>query len=144
MKKIFIAIGSIFLMYGCSPSGIRGEILNYCKDKEGCIVKLKDVTKFKWTKMFVFRNAPIEIIEKAIGTDYPYYVEFATTFIFLDEGRIVYHEDNKANIEKVDKGDLVFKFSGATYYRSYTPDEATFKLIKVDDGDGVYYTLQKQ
>lgn len=148
LKVVFYTFYFFAFLNSCNNNkakGLKGQILNYCSGKKDCLIEIKSVTKFEWTEMFVFRNnATNEDIQKAIDTNYPYYKEFTDRIIFLKGKEIVYHEDNKTNIERIDKGDLIFNFSDTLKYANYRPNEAVFKLNNVEGSSGIYYEMIKQ
>lgn len=121
---------------------LKSLILKSCPEKKACIVDVKRLTKFGWTKMFFFRHyATIDDIHEALGMDYPYYKEFADQIVFLNGAHIVYHESHDVNIERIGKGILMFTFDDSLKFMSYTPDAAKFVLKTVEGENGEYYEM---
>jgi len=87
------------LFTGCKNS-LKEDIINNiddnCKANSGCIVRIKDVTKFNWNKLFVFGAwTSSDSIKSKInlpysGEDVP---DDYVRLIFIDNNKICYEED---------------------------------------------------
>ena len=147
MKRLYILSLTLFLVLGCSRSGLIerriGERVDSCKPDTSCIVKIKELTSFQWDKMFVFSHgASPEYIEKALGTPLPEYVEFQRRIVFLKDGAIVHREDEPTDIEGTVDGEV--RFAGLNTepsYLSFTPDTAAFSAAKGESSKKVVYLL---
>ncbi|WP_184551096.1 hypothetical protein [Mucilaginibacter sp. FT3.2] len=106
------------------------------------MLEITQLVKFKWDRMYVF-NAPVslEVINQALGVQYPHYVEFTRPIIFMNGSEIVHYENNKSNIEGFTTGQIVFDYPDSLKYQVYTPQKSTFKVIRKKFTDGVYYKL---
>jgi hypothetical protein len=108
-----------------------------------CIVLMKDETSFEWDKLYVF-NLPLpqEEVDKVIGMSYSYYEEFTRPMIFVKDGNIVYHENNRTNIEGIVDNQVIFGgILDTTRYRTFSIDEAVFRARKKKSGSKNYYEL---
>lgn len=92
--------------------------------------------------MYVFDNAASpEVINEAIGMDYPYYEEFSKTMIFLKGGKIVHYENHKDEIETATDGSVIFDYPDSLQYQVHTPAQAKFKFRVKKFSGGSFYEL---
>ena len=121
------------------------EIVNkQCNDNSNCIVAIKKLTKFKWDKMYAFNYpVPLEVINKAINKNYPYYREFTRPLIFLEGDKIVYYENNPSDVENLVDKQVVFDFADTLKYQVYNYDKSDFKVEKKEFEKGSYYELHQ-
>lgn len=137
-------------MLNCSRSGLIeqriGEKIDSCKPDAPCIVKIEDLTDFKWDEMHVFSyGSTLDDIQRTLKTDFPYYVEFKRRIIFLKDGKIVHWENEPTNIEGMINGEVVFiGMENEPFQLSFTPDSAVFTAVKYyPTSAGVAYSLKQ-
>jgi hypothetical protein len=95
--------------------------------------------------MYVFEFwAELLVIEEALGTSFPDFVQFKRRIVFLKGGRIVHREDQPTNIEKHTDGEVHFKLPDGDVYKAYTPDTAVFGAEKKPCEGGSYYELKQR
>jgi hypothetical protein len=142
MNRYFFVL--ILLLTGCGSNSLEDKIaLKASSCTEPCLISLAELTNFKWDKMYASDlPSTLEEINRVIGTEYPYYEEFTRPIIFLNEGKIIYHENNPSNIEGVIDGQVIFgNATDTTKFRVFTVDKAVFKVRKRKSNNKSYYEL---
>jgi len=91
--------------------------------------------------MYVFDyRATKDQINQALGTPFPNYKELTRRIVFLKDSKIVYSEDDPANIEAPINREVIFDIPNTEVYESYMPD-TVFRVEKKEFENGVYYSL---
>ena len=105
-------------------------------------LKITERTDFQWDKMNVFNNptAPDEV-SQAIELNYPYYVEFTRTIVFLNKNKIVHYENHHSKAEGPTDGEVLFDYPDSLKYQVYKPGQSTFKVKQKISKDISYYVL---
>lgn len=150
MKRLIAyLLGSVFLLSCNSGRGkietAIAESVEKCNNGN-CIVTLKSITHFDWDRVYFF-EVPIsrEFINSSIGLNYIYYEEFTRPIIFIRNGKIVYHENNKSSIESIlEKQIVIGDISDTSKYKTYTPADAVFKGEVKKENNTKYYELTPQ
>jgi len=143
--KKWTGLAVLLLMSGCATNNVQKKIADKVNDcnSSTCMITITQLTDFHWEKMIVFNYVvSLDEINKAIGTDYPYWEEYTRPIIFLYKKKIVHYENNRANLEHIIDGQVVFDYPDSLKYKVYTPRNSVFKAKKVTMQDGVYYELQ--
>jgi hypothetical protein len=137
---------TISFIVGCTKSNsiedkIKDNVEKDCKNAN-CAIIITNLTDFQWDKMYVFNNptAPDEI-DQAIGLNYPYYVEFTRTIVFLNKNKIVHYENHHSKAEGPTDGEVLFKYPDSLKYQVYKPGQSTFKVKQKTSKDISYYVL---
>ena len=87
-------------------------------------------------------GASLEVIEKALGTRFPGYVELTRRIVFLKDGKIVHREDEPTEVERSANGEVSFAESyPEPSHWLFTPDTAVFRAEKKEFEGGVHYAL---
>ncbi len=146
--KYLILCFLITICSGCSNNSLEAKIENHikkaCNEKDVCIINIKDITDFEWQKMYVFKEGTtLEAINEALGFEYPYFEDIARRTVFVSENRITYHEDIFPNPESAQDGQVIYEMPDTVQYTIFEPDDAVFKVNKVEFVQGVYYVLLK-
>lgn len=96
MKLSFIPISLLFLFSACHENmedNISKYIDSQC-EKEPCIIKMNNLTSFKWDKMYVFDcYVPEVVIRSTIKDSLPYLDPLTNKYIFLLRNKIVHIEE---------------------------------------------------
>jgi hypothetical protein len=112
LKFAFSLIILFNLLTGCQSSfesKIQQKIISDSKTHYKVIFPLKDLTNFDWDKFYAFdSNCDQKVINKALGFEYPYYKESSKTLVFIQNGKIVHHEENP--VTKNGSKDVVVSF----------------------------------
>lgn len=146
MKKLKLLIAVILLtscgrQKGKIESALAKEI-EQC-NTASCTIKLAKITEFKWDKVYFF-EMPVskEYINKSIGTEYTNFVEFTRPIIFLNNGKMVYSENNEASIERLlDEQIVIGDIIDTNKVRMFTPKNAIFKSLVKENNNLKYYEL---
>lgn len=151
MNKVFsIAFISFVFQFGCGTGKskseieikIEKEICSKCKFNKDCSIDISSITPFKWDRIFVFKEtATLDEIQSAIDADYPYFTDIARRLLFLNAGKIVYHEEIFPNVESIIDGQVIFDMPDSVNYASFFPQKFTVKKLNFDKG--VYYVLSQ-
>jgi hypothetical protein len=150
MKRFCILTLALTLMQGCIRSGLIErrivERVNDCVPNASCIIRVADLTDFRWDQMHVYTlGARPDEIEKALGTPLPNYVEFQRRIVFLKDGKIVHREDEPTDIERPVDGEVNFAESyPEPAHWSFTPETAVFSAEKKKFDGGAYYVLKQE
>jgi hypothetical protein len=146
MRIIFLLI-TTSLIIGCKSQNLENtiveKIIENCK-KDSCSINIKEITKFDWDKMYIFKfnNTKTEI-ENILKIKVPKYSEFTKKTIFTLSGNIVYYEEGNLNVEGINDNEIVFIMPDSVKYACFSADSAKFyvntKKIKL----GQYYELSK-
>lgn len=154
MRKYLYLIFCFFFFFSCSnykksefEKGVELKYNKTCIDSSVCIVNIKEITNFKWDKMFVFKTtASLEIINEALGFDYPYFEDVAERIVFVKDNKIIYHDDYYPTFDDNVYTSLVFEIGSGLPYKSFNTDRAIFEIKKKEiENKQVYYVLsQKQ
>lgn len=145
--KISCLVLLITLITSCTQNNdierkIKQQIKD-CKD-DSCRVSIRQLTNFKWDKMYVFNNptAPGDI-DQVIGLRYPYYVEFTRTIVFLDKDKIVHYENHHSKAEGPTDGEVLFGYPDSLKFQVYKPDQSIFRAKRKTFKDGTYFILDQ-
>jgi len=137
----------VIMITGCTSNDMEGRIkksAKLCDGSNNCTVTISSLTDFKWDKMYVFDNATApEIIDSAIGMEYPYYEEFSRTMIFLNKGKIVHHESHPDEIETATDGAVIFDYPDSLNHQVYTINRDKFSIQIIAFKEGSYYLLKQ-
>jgi len=147
MNHFYFFIFLFIILISCNTNTFDNKIINKientCKENS-CLVKIKDLTNFDWENMYVFKyNATFEEISKAIGIAPPHYKEFTRKIIFTLNEKIVYFEEEKANIEGLIDNEVVFDIPDSVNFKKYTLQNAIFKTYKKEYKNGNYYEMKQ-
>jgi hypothetical protein len=99
------------------------------------------VTNFKWDKVYIFYvGASLENIEKVLGVPYTQWQDVGDRIIFVNQGKVVYHEEYFPYPEHIEKGRTFFELNKAPYIGEY--NTAMFEVTKeVNDKGELYYKI---
>lgn len=121
-------------------------ILQRCGKARNCMVRLSDVTPFKWDKMFSFDYgvSPSDR-EKAVGISFKTH-ELERQIVFVRDGKVILNEFLPTDIEKPVLNSIVFVSSGSDdASRPFAcQDSAVFQATYDDFGTGIPFYLLKQ
>jgi hypothetical protein len=127
-----------------SESKMNKRIIKQYKHNPDSSISLNTFMSFKWDKVYVFGfPTTLENMNKTLGFSYPYYKEFCNTIVFLQNNQIVYHEENHTNVEKIENGEVIFKYPDSLNFACYKPANAIFKISKISLDRGFYYELEQ-
>lgn len=101
---------------------------------------LKDVTDFKWDKVYVFSvGASLEEIDQALGFHYSQWEDIGERIIFVEKGEVVYHEDYFPYPE-MENGTVHFELGNPPYIGRY--NKAFFSVERKEtDGSKYFYSV---
>lgn len=125
----------------CKDNSIAARLYCKCDGQIKCIRQVKDVTTFKWDKVYIFSiGASLEDIEKTLGIPYKLWQDVGDRIIFIEKGKVVYHEEYFPYPEHIEKGRSFFELSKAPYVGQYST--ATFSVTKQKNDKGeLYYVV---
>lgn len=143
--RLTLLVLTITFIAGCTKNNdIEGKIRQQIKDckNDSCRVSIRQLTNFKWDKMYVFNNptAPGDI-DQAIGLNYPNYVEFTRTIVFLDKNKIVHYENHHSKAEGPTDGEVLFGYPDSLKFQVYKSDQSIFRVKRKTFKDGTYSVL---
>lgn len=99
MKNILTVL-ILFLIVSCKNENFEERVFEDVINAKKTEIDLKDYTNFKWDTAFVFHKiSNLEYIESIIKKRYNNYEEFTRPIIFTKDGKIVYSENRKGNLE---------------------------------------------
>jgi hypothetical protein len=143
------AVGLV-LLQSCGRVTIAPESLeaklatkfNNCESPTTCTIRLREETNFEWDKFYVFKyKATRDEIRKALGFSLPRYQEFKRKLVFVNDGQLVYYEEEPTDIESLIDQEVVFDMPDEANFVSYGAD-AVFQVSKKRFQRGVYYQLE--
>jgi hypothetical protein len=152
VEVLFVVLGIIVgsLLTGCEAThinrwGFEAKIVSAikakCRDSANCTIRIADLTKFSWDKMFVFKyGAQRREVEEALGCPFPNYTEFTRKIVFMSEGKVVFSEQEPTNVERPLDQEVSFDVPDTDEHKQYGPDIAFSVATKTFDG-GVFYIL---
>jgi len=152
MRKYFLIYISLLFLFSCSKykktefeKGIELKYNSVCKDTNTCAINIKEVTSFAWDKMYVFKTtASLEIVNEALGFNYPYFEDVAERVIFIKDKKVVYHDDYYPTFDDDVYTSLVFTLSNETSFKSFSADSAIFKIEKKEiENKQTYFVLSQ-
>lgn len=148
MRTSIMVIGLMFMFIaGCASNDMEDKIkkaIGTCRGSDNCIVIISSLTDFKWDKLYVFNTATApDVIDSAIGMDYPYYEEFSRTMIFLNKGKIVHHESHSDEIETATDGAVIFDYPDSLNHQVYIINHDKFSTQIIRFKAGEYYLLKQ-
>lgn len=125
----------------CKDKSIAAKLYSNCEGQNKCIRHVKDVTNFKWDKVYIFSiGASLEDIEKTLGVPYKQWQDVGDRIIFVENGKVVYHEEYFSYPEHIEKGRTFFELSKAPFVGQYST--ATFSVTKqINDKEELYYVV---
>jgi hypothetical protein len=127
-----------FCIAGCRNStSIAERLYSKCGNKQVCRIPLKDVTDFRWEKVYVFSaGTSLEEMDQALGFHYKQWEDIGEKIIFVLKGKVVYHEDYFPYPE-MKNGTVRFELSNSTYIGWY--NEAVFSVEKQQTEEGKFF-----
>ena len=147
MNKLCFMLLMCLIILGCKSSlrdKIETKIQEKCKGIETCKIDLKEVTDFKWDRMYFFKTGAE--VNKVLGFHYPYPGnDVASRFVFVSGNVVTYHEDNFLALYAPTKEKIRFNFYNdlAPYY-CFDAADAIFDVRKTIVNRVVYYELTPQ
>jgi hypothetical protein len=133
-QLLFLSI----ILTSCKDNSIAAKIYEKCGEQDKCVRQVKDVTNFKWDKVYIFRvGTSLEDIEKGLGFPYKQWQDVADRIIFVGNGKVVYHEEYYPYPEYIEKGRTFFELSKTPYVGEY--NTATFSVRKEENVNGEWY-----
>ncbi|RKR84893.1 hypothetical protein BDD43_5146 [Mucilaginibacter gracilis] len=149
MKQSFKILLLLLLTTGCGVKNGKEEIekkiqakADDCKGAANCIVKIADLTSFKWDGLCVFNTPlPKQDVETALGVPYPDYEEGTRPLIFFYQGKIVYSENNPNGLIKGTPGQVIYDYAVGLHYGVYNPQNAVFNVKVEKGGPKTFYSM---
>lgn len=127
-----------FTLTSCKDSSIAAKLYSECDKQDKCIRKVKNVTNFKWEKVYIFSvGASLEEIQKVLNVPYNQWQDGGDRIIFVNLGKVVYHEEYFPYPEHIEKGRTFFELNKAPYVGEY--NSATFEVSKEVNKKGEWY-----
>jgi hypothetical protein len=146
----FVALLALILELTCCSDSKPGPIerkiaakIAACKDQAPCRIVMSEITDFQWDRMYAFKyGATREDVQIVLGTPPSQYTEFTRKIVFLNQGTVVYIEENPSNIEHPTAGEVIFDIPDSDVYRAYDRERAVFLARKETEEEfGVFYEL---
>lgn len=143
-KSVFLFL--IIILFGCQ-SNIQRKIINFiekrCDNQDSCQITMKDITNFRWEKMYVFEpSVRLDQINKVLGFKYEYFEDIARRIIFTVGDKVVYHEDDCPFSEEKSYKKIFFSFyNDSVHYEIFTLESAVFRVKKKFEKNSIYYEL---
>jgi len=144
MSKLYFILSISLIAFGCKDSlrnKIEAKIQEQCKGVKVCKIDLKEVTDFKWDRMYFFKTGAE--VNKILGFHYPYLGDdVASRLVFVSGNVVTYHEDNFLALYTSTKEKVSFNFYNdlAPYY-CFNAADAIFEVNKTVHNGIVYYDL---
>lgn len=105
-----------------SDSQIGKKLKEICIN-QNCEINMITIIPEDWDYMYIFKtNTSLEFINSKLGFEYPYFEDIANRVIFVKDNKVIYHEDEFPNPEKIKKGEIIFE----------TEDKEFIKVPKKD------------
>jgi hypothetical protein len=141
-KLMRIIIGHLLfllcILTSCKDKSIAAKLYSKCEGKDKCVQKIKEVTDFKWDKVYIFSvEASLENIEKILGVPYKQWGDVGDRIIFVDKGKVVYHEEYFPYPEGIENGRTLFELNKAPYIGQYKT--AAFSVTKKENNKREWY-----
>ena len=129
------------ILPSCKDNSIASKLYEKCDEQNKCIRLVKDVTNFKWDKVYIFSvGTSLEDIERTLGVPYKQWQDIGDRIIFVEKGKAVYHEEYFPYPEHIEKGRTFFELSKAPYIGQYST--AKFSVSKQkNDKEEMYYVV---
>lgn len=131
---------------GCSSqrtieARIAHEVGQSCSFDRPCRIRLTEITPFKWDHLYAFKyTATQDDVRRATGTRMKEYAELQHKLIFIKDGKIVFQENERTNVEHPVKNEVVFDIPDSANYKGYQSD-VVFQVSKNSSEAGTYYVL---
>lgn len=124
---------------GCRNSNsIAERLYSKCQDKQACQLPLKEVTDFKWDKVYVFPvGASLEEINRVLGFHYKQWEDIGEKIIFVSSKQVVYYEDYFPYPE-MKNGTIRFELSNSSYIGNYNNAAFSIEKQKTEGGTFLY------
>jgi len=146
MQKLFLKIALMSLLISCSNNrwNIENQIEDYikknCETKSQCVIDINEVLSFEWDSFVVFKETSTSgEVTNVLGMNYPYYEAVEKRIVFLNQEKIVYHDDVYPSVSSLSNGEIVFEIPDTLNYRFFKSSEFIVNQIPFDKG--VYYHL---
>jgi hypothetical protein len=135
----FLLIQCFFIVSCQNGESIAKKLYSKCADKQACRLPLKDVTDFKWDKVYIFsERTSLEEIDRTLGFHYKYWEDTGERIIFVSNTEVVYHEDRFPDAE-TKNGTTLYMISNRTYIGQY--NTAVFSVEKKEIKEDKYVYL---
>jgi hypothetical protein len=133
----FILLQCFFVVSCRNKKSIAERLYEKCEDKQPCRFPLKEVTDFKWEKVYVFPiGASLEEINQRLGFHYEQWKDVGERIIFVFNNRVVHHEDYFPYPE-MKNGTTRFDLTNSPYVGQY--NDAVFSIEKKETDGGMFY-----
>lgn len=80
---------------------------------------MKNIIPDDWDTIFFEQIVSYKEINTILGFKYPYYEDVAQRFVFVKNGRVVYHEDAYPNTGDTQDDRLILKIADSVNYKSF-------------------------
>jgi len=138
MKIIGYLLFLSIILPSCKDNSIAAKLYSKCDGQNKCIQQVKDVTNFKWDKIYIFSvGASLEDIEKTMGVPYKQWQDIGDRIIFVENDKVVYHEEYFPYPEHIEKDRTFFELSKTPYVGQFST--ATFSVAKQKNDKGELY-----
>lgn len=132
VKKISLIIICAFAI-SCAndktDSKISKEITDKCPNLSSCLINFSDIIKDDWDYVLITNEQiSLEELNKLLGFEYPYFSDIGSRIIFVKDNKVVYHEDEFPQAEKVLKGTL--KFNLENNFLKLKKENAKFRVTE--------------
>jgi hypothetical protein len=148
MKKIFYVIIVSFDLLACTnlyKGKLESQIEQYIDRHyitDTSHIDISKITKFEWDTLYVFsERASLDEVEQAIGMQYSYFRDIGKRFIFIKQGKIIYHEDIYPYPDQIDDGQIAFDIIDTLKYKIYT--NSLFNVTRRHSSSGYFYFLSQ-
>lgn len=154
MRRLFVIMTASVLLIALliiifpNKSNLSDKIIKYIDNKGDknnvSIIKLNEITGFKWDKMLIYQvGSSRKAISKALGVEYKDSVDLMSGIIFVYNNKIVYEERIPYNPERPGKLNW---YPGNGFdtpnYRVFTSDDAIFRGSSNKIDGKTYYKVE--
>lgn len=146
-KFVLIIICLFFTVFqSCTPKKLSDQITDHINNmniQNDSIhyLNLSEITSFKWDTLYVFSGrAHLKDVENILELKYPGIKSISTSWVFIQNRKIVYYEE-LCIISESDGNDIqvFFDVPDSTIYKIYTNQEFKIKRESLGlDYDGKY------
>lgn len=145
-KFLFLSIFCVFIIAGCRTKitdTLGAFIKENCKLQTPCKIEISKITPFSWDEFYFFDAAILDIeVNKILGQKVfsAPFSGYTHRLVFLKNGKVVYQEEEPADLEGKLNGEIYFELNQAKKYAKFS-ENALFDVQKLKSSDGEHYLL---
>ena len=116
--------------------------IDRCQSSQSCEFRLSELTDFEWDRAFIFpAGTTRQEIETKLHASFPQQVDTMPLLVFMEDGRVVYEEEEAWHAEKAAVNGVTFDPATGERESEYDPN-TMFSGTRTSYESGYLYSLK--